>query len=394
MTAIRTENLNISYGNLDIVKDLNINIPKGKITTIIGANGCGKSTILKTIARIITPKSGDIYINETNIKEQSSKDLAKTMAVLPQSPQAPKGLTVEELIAYGRFPHQKGFGKLKKDDEDIITWALEVTGIKEFRHRPIEALSGGQRQRVALGRAIVRNQKVFLMDEPLSNLDAKLRVSMRNEISKLHRELGSTTIYVTHDQVEAMTMADRIVVMKDGIIQQIGTPMDLYDNPRNKFVGSFIGSPQMNFLNVEVKGNKAILENGSKITLPEGILKRMNNRQGKLCMGFRAEDIKLDNLNIGLFEDSIITSAIENTEIMGNENNLYFKIGNTTAVARVGKEDVKEIGEQFKFVINVNKVHFFDLDTEENILNLGNTLTLENAEENILKLRNTLTLEH
>ncbi|PWX25135.1 spermidine/putrescine ABC transporter ATP-binding protein, partial [Clostridium perfringens] len=148
-------------------------------------------------------------------------------------------------------------------------------------------------------------------------------------------------------------------------------------NPRNKFVGSFIGSPQMNLLNVEVKGNKAILENGSKITLPEGILKRMNNRQGKLCMGFRAEDIKLDNLNIGLFEDSIITSAIENTEIMGNENNLYFKIGNTTAVARVGKEDVKEIGEQFKFVINVNKVHFFDLDTEENILNLGNTLTLD-----------------
>ena len=243
-------------------------------------------------------------------------------------------------------------------------------------------------------RAIVRNQKVFLMDEPLSNLDAKLRVSMRNEISKLHRELGSTTIYVTHDQIEAMTMADRIVVMKDGIIQQIGTPMDLYDNPRNKFVGSFIGSPQMNFLNVEVKGNKAILENGSKITLPEGILKRMNNRQGKLCMGFRAEDIKVDNLNIGLFEDSIITSTIENTEIMGNENNLYFKIGNTTAVARVGKEDVKEIGEQFKFVINVNKVHFFDLDTEENILNLGNTLTLENAEENIVKLRNTLTLEH
>ena len=147
MTAISTKNLNISYGNLDIVKDLNLEIPKGKITTIIGANGCGKSTILKTIARILTPKSGDIFINGTNIKEQSSKDLAKTMAVLPQSPQAPKGLTVEELIAYGRFPHQKGFGRLKDEDEDIVTWALEVTGIKEFRDRPIEALSGGQRQR-------------------------------------------------------------------------------------------------------------------------------------------------------------------------------------------------------------------------------------------------------
>ena len=166
MTAIRTENLNISYGNLDIVKDLNINIPKGKITTIIGANGCGKSTILKTIARIITPKSGDIYINETNIKEQSSKDLAKTMAVLPQSPQAPKGLTVEELIAYGRFPHQKGFGKLKKDDEDIITWALEVTGIKEFRHRPIEALSGGQRQRAWIAMALAQQTDILVLDEP------------------------------------------------------------------------------------------------------------------------------------------------------------------------------------------------------------------------------------
>ena len=171
MTAIRTENLNISYGNLDIVKDLNINIPKGKITTIIGANGCGKSTILKTIARIIAPKSGDIYINETNIKEQSSKDLAKTMAVLPQSPQAPKGLTVEELIAYGRFPHQKGFGKLKKDDEDIITWALEVTGIKEFRDRPIEALSGGQRQRAWIAMALAQQTDILVLDEPTTYLD-------------------------------------------------------------------------------------------------------------------------------------------------------------------------------------------------------------------------------
>lgn len=390
MGFIEFKNVEKQYKNATkkSVTDFNLSIDEKEFIVFVGPSGCGKSTTLRMIAGFEEITGGTISIdgnivNNTPPRERGISMVFQNYALYPH-------MTVEDNIAFGL----KNIKTPKDEIKKKVNWAIEILGLEEYRKRKPKNLSGGQRQRVALGRAIVRNQKVFLMDEPLSNLDAKLRVSMRNEISKLHRELGSTTIYVTHDQVEAMTMADRIVVMKDGIIQQIGTPMDLYDNPRNKFVGSFIGSPQMNFLNVEVKGNKAILENGSKITLPEGILKRMNNRQGKLCMGFRAEDIKLDNLNIGLFEDSIITSAIENTEIMGNENNLYFKIGNTTAVARVGKEDVKEIGEQFKFVINVNKVHFFDLDTEENILNLGNTLTLENAEENILKLRNTLTLEH
>ena len=390
MGFIEFKNVEKQYKNATkkSVTDFNLSIDEKEFIVFVGPSGCGKSTTLRMLAGFEEITGGTISIdgnivNNTPPRERGISMVFQNYALYPH-------MTVEDNIAFGL----KNIKTPKDEIKKKVNWAIEILGLEEYRKRKPKNLSGGQRQRVALGRAIVRNQKVFLMDEPLSNLDAKLRVSMRNEISKLHRELGSTTIYVTHDQVEAMTMADRIVVMKDGIIQQIGTPMDLYDNPRNKFVGSFIGSPQMNFLNVEVKGNKAILENGSKITLPEGILKRMNNRQGKLCMGFRAEDIKLDNLNIGLFKDSIITSAIENTEIMGNENNLYFKIGNTTAVARVGKEDVKEIGEQFKFVINVNKVHFFDLDTEENILNLGNTLTLENAEENILKLRNTLTLEH
>lgn len=390
MGFIEFKNVEKQYKNATkkSVTDFNLSIDEKEFIVFVGPSGCGKSTTLRMLAGFEEITGGTISIdgnivNNTPPRERGISMVFQNYALYPH-------MTVEDNIAFGL----KNIKTPKDEIKKKVNWAIEILGLEEYRKRKPKNLSGGQRQRVALGRAIVRNQKVFLMDEPLSNLDAKLRVSMRNEISKLHRELGSTTIYVTHDQVEAMTMADRIVVMKDGIIQQIGTPMDLYDNPRNKFVGSFIGSPQMNFLNVEVKGNKAILENGSKITLPEGILKRMNNRQGKLCMGFRAEDIKLDNLNIGLFEDSIITSAIENTEIMGNENNLYFKIGNTTAVARVGKEDVKEIGEQFKFVINVNKVHFFELDTEENILNLGNTLTLENAEENILKLRNTLTLEH
>lgn len=373
MGFIEFKNVEKQYKNATkkSVTDFNLSIDEKEFIVFVGPSGCGKSTTLRMLAGFEEITGGTISIdgnivNNTSPRERGISMVFQNYALYPH-------MTVEDNIAFGL----KNIKTPKDEIKKKVNWAIEILGLEEYRKRKPKNLSGGQRQRVALGRAIVRNQKVFLMDEPLSNLDAKLRVSMRNEISKLHRELGSTTIYVTHDQVEAMTMADRIVVMKDGIIQQIGTPMDLYDNPRNKFVGSFIGSPQMNFLNVEVKGNKAILENGSKITLPEGILKRMNNRQGKLCMGFRAEDIKLDNLNIGLFEDSIITSAIENTEIMGNENNLYFKIGNTTAVARVGKEDVKEIGEQFKFVINVNKVHFFDLDTEENILNLGNTLTLD-----------------
>ena len=373
MGFIEFKNVEKQYKNATkkSVTDFNLSIDEKEFIVFVGPSGCGKSTTLRMLAGFEEITGGTISIdgnivNNTPPRERGISMVFQNYALYPH-------MTVEDNIAFGL----KNIKTPKDEIKKKVNWAIEILGLEEYRKRKPKNLSGGQRQRVALGRAIVRNQKVFLMDEPLSNLDAKLRVSMRNEISKLHRELGSTTIYVTHDQVEAMTMADRIVVMKDGIIQQIGTPMDLYDNPRNKFVGSFIGSPQMNFLNVEVKGNKAILENGSKITLPEGILKRMNNRQGKLCMGFRAEDIKLDNLNIGLFEDSIITSAIENIEIMGNENNLYFKIGNTTAVARVGKEDVKEIGEQFKFVINVNKVHFFDLDTEENILNLGNTLTLD-----------------
>ena len=218
MNCISTKNLNISYGNLDIVKDLNLNIPKGKITTIIGANGCGKSTVLKTIARIIQPKSGDIYINDKNIKEQSSKDLAKTMAVLPQSPQAPSGLTVEELIAYGRFPHQKGFGKLKKEDTDIVTWALEVTGIEEFRDRPIEALSGGQRQRAWVAMALAQQTDILVLDEPTTYLDLAHQLEVLNLLEELNRTQGTTIVMVIHELNNAARFADHMIGVKKGKI--------------------------------------------------------------------------------------------------------------------------------------------------------------------------------
>lgn len=218
MNCISTKNLNISYGDIDIVKNLNLNIPQGKITTIIGANGCGKSTILKTIARILTPKSGDIYVNGKNIKSQSSKDLAKTMAVLPQSPQAPSGLTVEELIAYGRFPHQKGFGKLKKEDNDIVTWALESTGIKEFRDRKIEDLSGGQRQRAWIAMALAQQTDILVLDEPTTYLDLAHQLEVLELLEELNRKQGTTIVMVIHELNNAARFADHMIGIKKGRI--------------------------------------------------------------------------------------------------------------------------------------------------------------------------------
>lgn len=223
MTAISTKNLNISYGNLDIVKDLNLDIPKGKITTIIGSNGCGKSTILKTIARIIQAKSGDIFVNNINIKEQSPKDLAKVMAVLPQSPQAPSGLTVEELISYGRFPHQKGFGKMKKEDEDIVTWALKSTGIEEFRERPMEALSGGQRQRAWIAMALAQQTEILILDEPTTYLDLAHQLEILKLLEELNRKQGTTIVMVIHELNNAARFADHMIGVKKGKVVCQGT---------------------------------------------------------------------------------------------------------------------------------------------------------------------------
>ncbi|WP_252241925.1 ABC transporter ATP-binding protein [Clostridium sp. ZBS18] len=216
MNCISTKNLNISYGNLDIVKNLNLDIPKGKITTIIGSNGCGKSTILKTIARIIQPKSGDIYVNDKNMKEQNPNDLAKTMAVLPQSPTAPSGLTVEELIAYGRFPHQKGFGKLKKEDKHIVTWALKSTGIEEFRDRPMEDLSGGQRQRAWIAMALAQQTDILILDEPTTYLDLAHQLEVLKLLEKLNKNQGTTIVMVIHELNNAARFADHMIGVKKG----------------------------------------------------------------------------------------------------------------------------------------------------------------------------------
>ena len=367
MRFVSLKNVNKQYkgNNKKSVTDFNLDIEKGEFIAFVGPSGCGKSTTLRMIAGFEEVTEGKIEIDNKVVNDLLPRD--RGIAMVFQNYALYPHMTVEKNIAFG-------LKNIKTPQEEInkkVDWAIDVLGLEEYRKRKPKNLSGGQRQRVALGRAIVRNQKVFLMDEPLSNLDAKLRVSMRNEITKLHRELGATTIYVTHDQVEAMTMADRIVVMKDGVIQQIGSPIKLYDEPVNKFVAGFIGSPQMNFIEVNVKDDVVEFNDGNKIHITKGIRDRLQ-KSGKMILGIRGEDIKFDSLNMELRKDDILRFTLSNVEVMGNENNIYFTLGGETIIARASKYDLKSIGEEIEFVIDSNRLHFFDIETEESILNYLN----------------------
>ena len=305
---------------------------------------------------------GDLCIDGKRVNETAPRD--RGIAMVFQNYALYPHMTVGKNIGYGLKNMKMPADQIKKK----VDWAIDILGLQEFRYRKPKNLSGGQRQRVALGRAIVKNQKVFLMDEPLSNLDAKLRVSMRTEISKLHREMGATTIYVTHDQVEAMTMADRIVIMKEGVIQQVGKPMELYDHPVNKFVAGFIGSPQMNFFDVELKGNVVTFEDGNKLTVPDAIIKKLNGKEGEMILGIRGEDLKMDAQNLEVYGENKQKAVITDTEVMGNENNLYFQFGGCQAVARVSKYEISQVGDEIEFVFVPSKLHFFDKKTEVNYL--------------------------
>ena len=344
------------------VDDFNLNIEEKEFIAFVGPSGCGKSTTLRMIAGFEEITEGDLYIDGKRVNETAPRD--RGIAMVFQNYALYPHMTVEKNIGYGLKNMKMPADQIKKK----VDWAIDILGLQEFRYRKPKNLSGSQRQRVALGRAIVKNQKVFLMDEPLSNLDAKLRVSMRTEISKLHREMGATTIYVTHDQVEAMTMADRIVIMKEGVIQQVGKPMELYDHPVNKFVAGFIGSPQMNFFDVTLKGNEVTFEDGNKLMLPEAILKKLNGKEGEMTLGIRGEDLKMDAQNLELYKENKMKAVITDTEVMGNENNLYFQFGGCQAVARVSKYEISQVGDEIEFVFMPSKIHFFDKETEMNYL--------------------------
>ena len=359
MSFIEFKNICKKYPGSDknTVDNFTLDIEEKEFIAFVGPSGCGKSTTLRMIAGFEEITGGELYIDGKKVNEEAPRDRGISMVF--QNYALYPHMTVEKNIGYGLKNMKMPADQIKKK----VDWAIKILGLEEYRYRKPKNLSGGQRQRVALGRAIVKNSKVFLMDEPLSNLDAKLRVSMRTEISKLHREIGATTIYVTHDQVEAMTMADRIVIMKDGVIQQVGKPMELYDHPKNQFVAGFIGSPQMNFFDVVVDGNTVKFSDGNTITLSEGMAMKLNGRQGGMILGIRGEDIKMDAQNLELGSANKQHAVITDTEVMGNENNLYFNFGGAQAVARVSKYEISQIGDRIDFVFMPSKMHFFDKET-------------------------------
>jgi multiple sugar transport system ATP-binding protein len=339
-----------------VVKDFNLEIADKEFIVFVGPSGCGKSTTLRMIAGLEEISSGDLLIDGVRMNDVAPKD--REIAMVFQNYALYPHMSVYDNMAFGL--------KLRKiAPEEIsqrVEYAAQILGLNEYLARRPGALSGGQRQRVALGRAIVRDAKVFLMDEPLSNLDAKLRVQMRAEISKLHHKLNTTMIYVTHDQTEAMTMATRIVVMKDGIIQQVGAPKTVYNHPQNMFVAGFIGSPAMNFIRGALDGNFFVTES-LHIPVPEDKLTILNARgyqRKPLVLGIRPEDIAGAEQQNAHF-DARITVA----ELTGAEFMLYCSIGGHEFVCRSNANTDYQAGQLLSLCFDMNKCHFFDCETEE-----------------------------
>lgn len=371
MAEVILKDINKIYegGNL-AVKDVNIEIKDKEFAVLVGPSGCGKSTTLRMIAGLEDITSGELFIDNKKVNDVSPKD--RDIAMVFQNYALYPHMTVYENMAFGlklrKFP--------KEEIKQRVHEAAKILELEDYLDRKPKALSGGQRQRVAVGRAIVRKPKVFLFDEPLSNLDAKLRVQMRTEISRLHKKLEATMIYVTHDQTEAMTMGDRIVVMKDGLIQQIDLPLNLYNSPVNKFVAGFIGSPSMNFIDGTITSSDGIKFSSTKNSLNLKIneeyssrLKNYNNK--KVWVGIRPEDIHYLESIAGVESCSEFEAKLEVVEPMGNEIFLYFNIDEVQFIARVNAREVPKDGSVQKFGINNKKLHFFDFETEEKI-NLEN----------------------
>ena len=351
-------------GGVTAVSDFNLDIEDKEFIILVGPSGCGKSTTLRMIAGLEEISEGELYIGGKLMNEVAPKE--RDIAMVFQNYALYPHMTVFENMAFALKLRKTPKDEIKKRVEE----AAKILDISHLLDRKPKALSGGQRQRVALGRAIVRNPKVFLMDEPLSNLDAKLRVAMRTEINKLHKKLATTFIYVTHDQTEAMTMGTRIVVMKDGVVQQVDSPANLYNFPCNAFVGGFIGSPQMNFVNATLnkKDDGVYVEFGNaSVKLPEGKASKaeLADYIGKeVLIGIRPEDIHDDPAMISANPDSIVDAYVDVTEMMGAETYLYLKISDIPFTARVNQRTTAKLGDDIKVVFDMNKLHIFDKDTE------------------------------
>ncbi|WP_061909100.1 ABC transporter ATP-binding protein [Streptococcus cristatus] len=377
MVELNLKNIYKKYPNSDhySVEDFNLDIKDKEFIVFVGPSGCGKSTTLRMIAGLEDITEGTASIDGTVVNDVAPKD--RDIAMVFQNYALYPHMTVYDNMAFGLKLRKYS----KEDIDKRVNEAAEILGLKEFLQRKPADLSGGQRQRVAMGRAIVRDAKVFLMDEPLSNLDAKLRVSMRAEIAKIHRRIGATTIYVTHDQTEAMTLADRIVIMSAtknpagtgtiGRVEQIGTPQEVYKHPANKFVAGFIGSPAMNFFEVSVEGDRLVGLNGDfSLKVPEGSLKGLKEKgyQGKkVILGIRPEDINMEPAFLETFPESVLTAKISVSELLGAESHLYCAVGGSEFVAKVDARDHMNTGSSIKLGFDLNKAHYFDVETEDNI---------------------------
>ena len=370
MSSLSLKNICKVYPNgFEAVKDFNLEIKDQEFIIFVGPSGCGKSTTLRMIAGLEDISSGELKIGDRVVNDVEPKD--RDIAMVFQNYALYPHMSVYDNMAFGLK-----LRKVPKDEIDkMVKEAAKVLDLTPLLDRKPKALSGGQRQRVAMGRAIVRNPKVFLMDEPLSNLDAKLRVQMRIEIAKLHQRLGTTIIYVTHDQTEAMTLGTRIVVMNAGIVQQVDTPQTLYDHPCNQFVAGFIGSPQMNFVDATCKvvGDKVYLVAGpSEIELPPAKAKKLieGGYAGKtVVLGIRPEDVHDSQAFISNSPDSVIESTIKVYELLGAEVFLYFDVEGTQLTARVNPRTTLRTGDHAVFALDMEKIHLFDKDTELTITN-------------------------
>jgi multiple sugar transport system ATP-binding protein len=366
MAEVRLDSVSkIFPGNVKAVDNVSLEIKDKEFLVLVGPSGCGKSTTLRMIAGLEEISDGKIYIGDRLVNDVPPKD--RDIAMVFQNYALYPHMTVKENLEFGL--------KLRKvpkpEREKRVAEAAAILDISHLLERKPKALSGGQRQRVAVGRAIVRQPKVFLFDEPLSNLDAKLRVQMRTEISKLHSRLQATMIYVTHDQVEAMTMGDRIVVMKDGLVHQIDDPISLYDHPQNKFVAGFIGSPPMNFMKGTLKQDNGLVfdEGTAQVRIPGRYAEALKGQVGKeIIFGIRPEDIYDPSYGTDLPNKQDVTATVEVIEPMGSEIYLYMTTGKTPFVARVEPHVRAEVDQKKKLIFNMDKAHFFDQATEANLL--------------------------
>ena len=364
MASLSLKHINKTYPNgFEAVKDFNLEIEDKEFIIFVGPSGCGKSTTLRMIAGLEDITSGELKIGDRVVNDVEPKD--RDIAMVFQNYALYPHMTVYDNMAFGLK-----LRKVPKDQIDkMVREAAKILDLEPLLDRKPKALSGGQRQRVAMGRAIVRNPKVFLMDEPLSNLDAKLRVAMRTEIKKLHNKLQTTFMYVTHDQTEAMTMGTRIVVMKDGVIQQVDTPANLYTKPDNVFVAGFIGSPQMNFVTATLsKENGSVYASfgDNKIMIPNGkVTPELEGYIGKeVIVGIRPEDIHDDEAFISSRPEAVCNAYVEVTEMMGAETYLYLNCEGIQLTARVSPRSDVRPQDELKVAFETNKIHIFDKDTE------------------------------